>query len=110
MPDVMNEMHGPHCNGKYTHCICNECHGRPVEAYNYAKDAKNECGHHCLGHYCNELIGPEPTEGEPDTRLPCQGRLSENSNVHCRCKDCHNIPDFDVHRKDETISFEPIEN
>lgn len=95
MPDaIMNEMHGPHCEGKYKHCSCNECHGRPPEAQNYAPNAREECGCHCIGHYCEK----------------CEGVLSQNSNIHCRCNACHNIPDISLSHLDRSISFEKAEN
>lgn len=97
---VMNEMHGPHCEGKYQHCSCNECHGRPVEERNYAPDAREECGHHCIGHFCTE----DASDGNP-----CMGRFSENSNIHCRCVDCHNIPDVSLSKIDQTVSFSEVE-
>lgn len=103
---MANSMHGPHCQGKFMHCECNECHGRPEPALNSAPESKEECGHHCIGHYCNELISMPPV-GDLDEpqQVPCNGRLSENSRNHCRCKNCHNIPDLILNRRDPTISF-----
>lgn len=111
MPDLSNHMHGPHCKGEMVHCGCLECHGREVVE---PVLETRPCGHHCMGHFCelivddagltlgDPLVNPELLDenGKPKEGSFCYGKFSgENVRTHCRCNNCHAIPDVALTRE-----------